>query len=85
MVVVFLQVLLRLVQREMSSIDKAQWFNWPPLAQFVRAKGNAAASAPSDTEVSDASTRGPAPPPKPSGNGKSAGGQPQQQGKKRKK
>ncbi len=87
MVVVFLQVLLRLVQREMSSIDKAQWFSWPPLAQFVRAKGSAAAAATSDSEASDASTGTPSPlsPAKPSGNGKSGGGQPQQPGKKRKK
>jgi hypothetical protein len=36
MVVVFLQVLLRLVQREMSSIDKTTWFNWPGIAAFAQ-------------------------------------------------
>lgn len=44
MVVVFLQVLLRLVQREMSSLDRAEWFRWPPLAAF--AGGSAGPAAP---------------------------------------
>jgi predicted PurR-regulated permease PerM len=39
MVVVFLQVLLRLVQREMSSIDKTTWFNWPSFAAFAQRAG----------------------------------------------
>ena len=36
MVVVFLQVLLKLVQREMSSLDKSTWFNWPGFAAFAQ-------------------------------------------------
>jgi hypothetical protein len=39
MVVVFLQVLLKLVQREMSSLDKSTWFNWPGLAAFAQRAG----------------------------------------------
>ncbi len=48
MVVVFLQVLLKLVQREMSSLDKSTWFNWPGLAAFAQraaAKSSDQASA----------------------------------------
>jgi predicted PurR-regulated permease PerM len=98
MVVVFLQVLLKLVQREMSSIDRAQWFTWPPLAAFAgkmrdAAAATGAASTPGDTPAADASAANSEPMPTappaspPSGNGKSgpAGGQPQQSGKKRKK
>jgi predicted PurR-regulated permease PerM len=97
MVVVFLQVLLKLVQREMSSIDKAQWFSWPPLAAFtgkMREAGSAvgasaAASTAGDSPTADAPSpaKGPTAAP-PSGNGKSGGNpgnQPQQTGKKRKK
>jgi len=40
MVVVFLQVLLRLVQREMSSLDKSTWFNWPGFAAFAQRAGS---------------------------------------------
>ena len=39
MVVVFLQVLLKLVQREMSSLDKTTWFNWPGFAAFAQRAG----------------------------------------------
>ena len=83
MVVVFLQVLLKLVQREMSSIDKAQWFSWPPLASFAaKVKGTAAADAP----AAGASTSADASPPAgSSGNGKSGPAQPKDHGKKRKK
>jgi predicted PurR-regulated permease PerM len=83
MVVVFLQVLLKLVQREMSSIDKAQWFSWPPLASLAaKVKGTPRADAPPST----ASTSPEAPPPAgPSGNGKSGPSQPKDHGKKRKK
>jgi predicted PurR-regulated permease PerM len=42
MVVVFLQVLLRLVQREMSSLDRSEWFRWPPLASFAGGSASAA-------------------------------------------
>ena len=86
MVVVFLQVLLRLVQREMSSIDRAQWFTWPPLAQFTgksRSGGAAAGAAttqpPPDERATAASTS------RPEGNGQSAANQPQPSAKKRKK
>jgi hypothetical protein len=96
MVVVFLQVLLRLVQREMSSIDKAQWFTWPPLAGFAGKSRRAADSAP----PGEASTAdGPLPagesspqgdsPTQSAGSGHAASGRsgspPQQSGKKRRK
>jgi hypothetical protein len=42
MVVVFLQVLLRLVQREMSSLDRSEWFRWPPLGSFTGGATSAA-------------------------------------------
>jgi predicted PurR-regulated permease PerM len=35
MVVVFLQVLLKLVQREMSSLDRSTWASWPGFAAFA--------------------------------------------------
>jgi predicted PurR-regulated permease PerM len=55
MVVVFLQVLLRLVQREMSSLDRSEWFRWPPLGSFAGASAGAASreadhQPPSSTE-----------------------------------
>jgi hypothetical protein len=93
MVVVFLQVLLKLVQREMSSLDKSTWFNWPGFAAFAqrataRAPGGAEPlAADTATPPSSASTENPPP----AGNGhadanrpREAGQQPQH-GKKRKK
>jgi predicted PurR-regulated permease PerM len=92
MVVVFLQVLLKLVQREMSSLDKSTWFNWPGFAAFAqrataRAPGGAEPSTESVAPPQGAST-GDVPP---AGNGhadanrpREAGQQPQH-GKKRKK
>ncbi|MDX1947990.1 MAG: AI-2E family transporter [Pirellulaceae bacterium] len=38
MVVVFLQTLLKLLQRELSSLDKVSWPNWPGLAAFTGRK-----------------------------------------------
>ena len=56
MVVVFLQVLLKLVQREMSSLDKSTWFNWPGFAAFAQRAG---AKAPDRTQAAgDDSTAG---------------------------
>lgn len=46
MVVVFLQVLLKLVQREMSSIDRSQWLSWPPLAAFAGKTASTTATDP---------------------------------------
>ena len=58
MVVVFLQVLLRLVQREMSSLDKGTWANWPGLAAFAqRAAASApAAASPASSDVPQATS-----------------------------
>jgi predicted PurR-regulated permease PerM len=57
MVVVFLQVLLKLVQREMSSIDKSSWFNWPGLAAFAqRAAARPAGAEPTVADVTAAYT-----------------------------
>jgi predicted PurR-regulated permease PerM len=73
MVVVFLQVLLRLVQREMSSIDRAQWFTWPPLAQFAgKVKAGAATVGATTTEPPPETRPGASTPPpgeKRAGNG----------------
>jgi predicted PurR-regulated permease PerM len=92
MVVVFLQVLLKLVQREMSSIDRTQWFSWPPLAAFAGKMRDASGAAVAATENASTTAEAPAadpsaPAPPTSGNGKSgpSGDQPQQSGKKRKK
>ncbi|MCI0358565.1 MAG: AI-2E family transporter [Planctomycetaceae bacterium] len=79
MVVVFLQVLLKLVQREMSSLDKTTWFNWPGFAAFAqrtaaRPPGSAesaepasASSAASDSDA--AALASPAAPPSPASTG----------------
>jgi predicted PurR-regulated permease PerM len=84
MVVVFLQVLLKLVQREMSSIDRAQWLSWPPLAAIVSKMKRE--SPGDDSTRSDASSSPPpASGPPPSGNGKSGSSPPREHGKKRKK
>jgi hypothetical protein len=59
MVVVFLQVLLKLVQREMSSIDKTSWFNWPGFAAFAqRAAARPPAAEATVSDVSAAYTAG---------------------------
>jgi hypothetical protein len=56
-VVVFLQVLLKLVQREMSSIDKTSWFNWPGFAAFAqRAAAKPPTSEPTVADVTAAYT-----------------------------
>jgi predicted PurR-regulated permease PerM len=83
MVVVFLQVLLKLVQREMSSIDKTQWATWPPLASLAaKMKGAPAAEAP----PAGASKPAESPPAAPSsGNGQSGQPPAKDHGKKRKK
>jgi predicted PurR-regulated permease PerM len=88
MVVVFLQVLLRLVQREMSSLDRTSWSTWPGFAAFTKAGAKPPAEASSHAETSPpaASTTEPtAGGNGPAGNGDSARGQPQHAGKKRRK
>jgi predicted PurR-regulated permease PerM len=75
MVVVFLQVLLRLVQREMSSIDKAQWFTWPPLAQFTGKGKTGAATVGTTTTEPPPNARPPASTP-PAGDKKAGNGRP---------
>ena len=94
MVVVFLQVLLRLLQRELTSMDKSAWTSWPGFAALARAiptptaageAARAAASEPAPSEPpaskpDDASTGNGSPPA--TGPDKPAGGE---QPKKRKK
>jgi predicted PurR-regulated permease PerM len=76
MVVVFLQVLLRLVQRELSSLDRSSWMFWRGLGWTGPPAGAAAASADPGAATS-------------AGNGQESASTtakpPQQQGKKRKK
>ena len=91
MVVVFLQVLMRLVHRELSQMDRTNWMFWrgfggaePAPAAAAGTDISTAASLPTTAPPTAAST---APPP--AGNGKSApqqpSRQPQQTGKKRKR
>jgi len=61
MVVVFLQVLLKLVQREMSQLDKSTWVNWPGFAAF--AQRAAAKSAPAAADVATSTAEDAPPPP----------------------
>jgi predicted PurR-regulated permease PerM len=84
MAVVFLQVLLKLVQRELSSMDRSSWSLW---RGFGGAEPAAVAVAAGPTIPADA----PVTPPQPQGNGRAAGAssppaKPQHQsGKKRKR
>jgi predicted PurR-regulated permease PerM len=99
MVVVFLQVLLRLVQREMSQMDRSSWTFWrgfggaepaPAAAGGAQAVVPAAENLPATTPA-PAATVPPAAstPPPAAGNGKNSPGQPgkqpQHHGKKRRK
>jgi predicted PurR-regulated permease PerM len=52
MVVVFLQVLLKLVQREVSSLDKSSWMFWRSMGGLSPAASQAAASAAMAASVS---------------------------------
>ncbi|MEX2174243.1 MAG: AI-2E family transporter [Pirellulaceae bacterium] len=92
MVVVFLQVLLKLVQREMSSIEKTSWFKWPGLAEFAKgARTTVGQEEMVDDGVSEnaaaASTPSPSAPPNGNSTGETPGsGKPRHPpGKKRRK
>jgi hypothetical protein len=84
MAVVFLQVLLKLVQRELSSMDRSSWVFW---RGFGGAEPAAVAVAAGPTIPADA----PVTPSQPQGNGRAAGApssppkQHHQSGKKRKR
>jgi predicted PurR-regulated permease PerM len=77
MVVVFLQVLLKLVQREMSQLDKSTWVNWPGLAAFAQraaarspaAAGDEASTTPEE-DVAAATSASTAAEPAADGNGR---------------
>lgn len=92
MVVVFMQTLLKLLQRELSSIDRSSWYFWrglanpppaPPTPPADLAMGAATSgSEPSTSETGSTSAtaatpaKSPASPDPASGNGHSLGGQP---------
>jgi predicted PurR-regulated permease PerM len=82
MVVVFLQVLLRLLQRELSSLDRSSLTFWRGFGTAGVPPGTPAALTAADLKAAAGA-------PPPTGNGKdsspSLAKQPQQQGKKRKK
>ncbi len=86
MVVVFLQVLLKLVQREMSSLDKSTWASWPGLAAFAQQAGARPAAAGEAIAPTAEPTSASSGESSPDGNGQSENrGQPVPAGKKRKK
>jgi hypothetical protein len=90
MVVVFLQVLLKLVQREVSQIDKSSWVFWRGMSGLgsMVAQGAGAATVASVSTGGDASVAPANPSTSKSGNGSAGGGNAsgkQHQGKKRKK